>query len=198
LLLWIKGALSPEMIRTRLLDPESSFQQKMIAYLDDCHQGHFENSSLSETLDRVRVKSNQKHYLKPTQILPTAPPLDGPVEAKANWWSTMQHETNDILLRANVHNCDSRCKLKGTEKCKSRFPRPITEATHVDETGYVTVRHDEPMLNTINPMMTFLLRCNTDVTSLLTGTSLKAVIAYTTDYITKVGLKTPTMFDLIR
>ena len=39
---------------------------------------------------------------------------------------------------------------------------------------------------------------NTDVTSLLSGTSMKAVIAYTTDYITKPGLRTHTMMEIIK
>ena len=39
---------------------------------------------------------------------------------------------------------------------------------------------------------------NTDVTSLLSGTAMKAVIAYTTDYITKPGLRTHTMMEIIK
>ena len=39
------------------------------------------------------------------------------------------------------------------------------------------------------------LRCNTDVTSLLSGTSIKAVISYVTDYVTKPTLKTHQIFS---
>ena len=46
--------------------------------------------------------------------------------------------------------------------------------------------------------MTFLLRCNSDVTSLLSGTAIKAIVAYISDYVTKPGLKTYTIFDTIR
>ncbi|VDB99246.1 unnamed protein product [Peniophora sp. CBMAI 1063] len=60
------------------------------------------------------------------------------------------------------------------------------------------MRHGEPTLNTFNPVLTYLMRCNSDVTSLLSGTALKAVIAYVTDYITKNPLRTHTMFDVIR
>ena len=50
------------------------------------------------------------------------------------------------------------------------------------------------MLNTISPCVTYLFRCNMDVTSLLSGTSIKAVISYVTDYIAKPTLKTHQIF----
>jgi len=46
--------------------------------------------------------------------------------------------------------------------------------------------------------VTYLLRCNSDVTSLLSGTAIKAIVAYISDYVTKPGLKTYTIFDTIR
>ena len=46
--------------------------------------------------------------------------------------------------------------------------------------------------------MTYLLRCNSDVTSLLSRTAIKANVAYISNYVTKPGLKTYTIFDTIR
>ncbi|KAF8588408.1 hypothetical protein K439DRAFT_1312207, partial [Ramaria rubella] len=45
---------------------------------------------------------------------------------------------------------------------------------------------------------TYLLRCNSDMTSLLSGTAIKAVIAYVTDYVSKNPLKTYGIFESIR
>ncbi|TFK45246.1 hypothetical protein OE88DRAFT_1715445 [Heliocybe sulcata] len=56
----------------------------------------------------------------------------------------------------------------------------------------------ESNLNTFTPILTYLLRSNSDVTSLLLGTALKAIVAYVTDYITKTPLKTYTIFQTIR
>jgi hypothetical protein len=50
----------------------------------------------------------------------------------------------------------------------------------------------------LTPIVTYLLRCNTDITSLLSGTAIKAIVAYVSDYVTKPGLKTYTVFDTIR
>lgn len=52
----------------------------------------------------------------------------------------------------------------------------------------------EPMLNTVSPCITYLFRCNTDITSMLSGTTIKAVISYVTDYISKPVLKTHQIF----
>ena len=47
------------------------------------------------------------------------------------------------------------------------------------------------------PIVTFLPRCNSDVTHLLSGTAIKIILAYISDYVTKPGLKTYTIFDTI-
>ena len=52
----------------------------------------------------------------------------------------------------------------------------------------------EPMLNTISPCITYLFRCNTDATSMLSGTTIKAIISYVTDYISKPVMKTHQIF----
>ncbi|KAJ7902343.1 hypothetical protein B0H13DRAFT_1621552, partial [Mycena leptocephala] len=44
-------------------------------------------------------------------------------------------------------------------------------------------------MNTVNRIVTYFSRSNTDCTSLLSGTAVKAVIAYVSDYVSKIGLK---------
>ncbi len=46
--------------------------------------------------------------------------------------------------------------------------------------------------------LTYLVCCNTDVTNLSSGTAIKAVILYISNYITKTTLKTHVIFDVIR
>ena len=84
-------------------------------------------------------------------------------------------------------------------KCKARFPRPTYEQTEIDtETGSLNLKKGEPWLNSITPMVTYLFRCNTDVTSLCSGTAIKAVVLYVSDYITKSSLNTHVIFDSIK
>jgi hypothetical protein len=60
------------------------------------------------------------------------------------------------------------------------------------------MKKKESWINTFTPLVTFILRCNTDITSLASGTAIKSVIMYISDYITKSALKTHTIFDSIR
>ena len=60
------------------------------------------------------------------------------------------------------------------------------------------MKKGEAWLNTFTPAVSYLLRCNHDVTSLLSGTAIKSVIAYVADYITKTPLKTHVMFQAVQ
>jgi hypothetical protein len=82
--------------------------------------------------------------------------------------------------------------------CKAQFPRLTFLKTAIDECGTVCMKKLEAWLNTFSPLVTYILRCNTDVTSLSSGTAIKGVVLYVSDYITKSTLKTHTIFDSIK
>ena len=153
-------------------------------------------------------------YQDPTQTMPDAPPHSCDqnkhtnctnCQQLKNWWIKFKETVDDILLRSNVHKCSSsdpgksKFKAKGCLNkngvCKARFPRPIVPETIVNtEDGYINMKKTESMINTISPCITYIFRCNTDVTSMLSGTTIKAVISYVTDYISKPILKTHQVF----
>src|ERR1700683_4604333 len=88
--------------------------------------------------------------------------------------------------------------LNAQGNCKARFPRELFEETQVDpKTGALNVKKGEEWVNTFTVLLTYLLRSNSDVTSLLSGTAIKAIVAYISDYVTKPGLKTYSIFDTI-
>ena len=60
------------------------------------------------------------------------------------------------------------------------------------------LKHGEANLNTYSNVLTYLMMSNTNVTSFLSDTSMKVIIAYTTYYITKPGLRTHTMMEIIK
>ncbi len=83
--------------------------------------------------------------------------------------------------------------------CVKRFPRQTFDSTMIDPlTGAICMKQKESMLNTFNPIMPFLQRCNSDSTSLLSGTAIKSTISYVTDYITKCSLNTHVIFESVR
>ncbi|KAI0083773.1 hypothetical protein BDY19DRAFT_899806, partial [Irpex rosettiformis] len=112
----------------------------------------------------------------------------------------MNQEVNELLYLSNIHECSKKNCLDNKYKtCKARFPRDVHKQTTVDsKSGALILRKGEAWLNTFTPTLTYLLRCNTDVTSLLSGTAIKSVVAYITDYITKSPLKTHIIFDAVK
>ncbi|KAF8158596.1 hypothetical protein B0H34DRAFT_656281, partial [Crassisporium funariophilum] len=211
ILLWIKNALSPQDIRDKIMDPESDFQKAMVEYLEAVHKGEFFDGKLEEVEKRLEEYQKNPEYVPPTKTMPEAPPPRCPernacdvcdkCKALDSWWSCFRIVVDDLVKRSNRHNDCSKsvrpCIRKG--KCKARFPRDIVESTMVDPaTGALKMKKGEAWINTFSSLVTYLFRCNTDTTSLLSGTAIKATVAYITDYVTKPGLNTYSMFDTIR
>jgi len=142
-------------------------------------------------------------------------------ESLNEWWRNFECTVDDLIVRSNTHTCrhktdpakNSKKKKKKIKNeiaykagvkgclnendiCMARFPRDIYSETKVDEQdGHIFMKKCEQWINTFTPTLTYLLRCNTDVGSMLSGTSIKAIISYVTDYITKPSLKTHQIFS---
>ncbi|KAF9521443.1 hypothetical protein CPB83DRAFT_778736, partial [Crepidotus variabilis] len=205
LLLWIQNSPSPQEVRERIMENTEEFQRNMVEYLESVHQGELSTGSLENVQARVKESKKDKNYSDPTQTLPEAPPPicnGGRCEADckacsklSDWWTNFDLETDDILSRSNFHNC---C-LNSKGQCKARFPRDIFMTSLVEPlTGALRLKKVEQWMNTFTPALSYVMRCNTDVTSLLSGTAIKAVVAYVTDYVTKPGLTTYSIFDSVR
>ncbi|KAJ6487817.1 hypothetical protein C8R45DRAFT_1053441 [Mycena sanguinolenta] len=242
LLLWIVSALSPQMIRDRLMSPDSTFQKKIIEYLEAAHQGEFIQGSLREVEARIGFKphptpeeldhQSSAEYKVPLFTLPSVPPPFCQLHKKKDitcnicknwdqWKLAYENEVDDIWWRTNLHTCktsiqdsveDARKKdwrKQSPEKhirtkpfwerrgcmskkgvCKARFPRDTFDQTTIDTDGHINLKKKEPYLNTMSKVLTYFSRSNTDVTSLMSGTAVKAMVSYVSDYVSKIGLKT--------
>src|SRR6266700_3149648 len=190
MLIWLKGVLSPQEIRDRIMDPTSDFQQNIVEYLESVHIGEFMTGTQEEVGDKIDFeKAQNKNYQDPTLTLPDPPP---PLcENKAcvdencsdckelkSWWQRFRRITDDLIFRSNVHTCrgfnfnektikkDRPGCINKYGNCKARFPRKIFTQTEVDpKTGALNVKKGESWINTLTPLVTYLLRCNSDVTS---------------------------------
>jgi Helitron helicase-like domain at N-terminus/PIF1-like helicase len=214
LLLWILASLTPQEIRDKIMDENSDFQKRMVQYLESLCVGDFLTGTKEQVSLNVREASKDVNYKNPTHTLPDPPKTACSkscgicVKCRNNktWWKEYKSCVDDILIRSNIHshkvdrhgNDVSYCRDSNGE-CKRRFPRTTYEQTLVDtNTGALNLKKGEPWMNTFTPTLTYILRCNSDVTSLLSGTAVKAVVAYVTDYITKQPLKTYSVFDVIK
>ena len=87
-----------------------------------------------------------------------------------------------MALLTSVHKCGAKCMNNKFKMCRARFPRDIVEHTEIDSyDGSIKMKKLEQWINFISPPLTYLIRCNSDVTSLLSGTAIKAIVAYVTD-----------------
>src|ERR1700690_1057949 len=221
ILLWIWGCLSPQEIRRHIMDPTLDFQRRLVEYLESTHVGEFLTGRQEEVLSNVAKASEANDYSDPTLTLPDKPPKCcklncgecGKCKTLISWWSKFETVFDDILSKSDIHRCSTNRNKDGTKNknraytgcidnkhgnCKARFPRNLYEQTEVDPgTGALNIKKREAMINTVTPILTYLFRSNTDVTSLKSGTGLKAVILYVTDYITKMSLKTHVIFDTV-
>ncbi len=183
MLVWIVNSLSPQEIRNRIMDPTSDFQKRMIEYLESAHMGEYVDSDFDTVKEDVDDRELVPGYVKPTKLLPIPPPAfcdcikDNCVNCKlyTDWKDDYKSTLNDIIFRVNKHACSKNNCLKNIyNMCKARFPRQVFESSMVDpQTGAICMKHKETMLNTFNPIMPYLQRCNSDATSLLSGTSNK-------------------------
>src|SRR3979490_2538443 len=211
MLLWILNSLSPQEIRDRIMDPNSDFQKKIVEYLESVHVGEFMTGTMDEVKEQVDENMKAEEYRDPTQTLPDAPPEPTDCdcnkcescESTANWWQNFKNTVDDCRTSVPADEKKQKKERRGCinkhGNCKARFPRQTFEKTEVDlKTGALNIKKGERWINTLAPIVTFLLRCNSDITSLLSGTAIKAIVAYISDYVTKPGLKTYTIFDTIR
>src|ERR1700679_2353527 len=114
MLLWIRGALTPQEIRDRIMDPESDFQKKMVEYLESVHMGEFVTGSLEDVKKKVDIAELDDEYKNPTETLPMPPPLQcnqnecgecKSCKAISLWQTQFNSTVDDIIFRSNLHKC---------------------------------------------------------------------------------------------
>ncbi|PPQ81451.1 hypothetical protein CVT26_007746 [Gymnopilus dilepis] len=214
-LLWIAGSPSPQEIRERLMAGDQAFQDSLINYLESVHTGDFLAGTKDDVSSRVQDKEGA---VDATLCLPPLPPK--PCEHEngflencdscqriEQWYETFQADVDKLLLRSNIHTCRASAKEKGATNgpkgclskdglCAARFPRELFFRTIVDMTdGHIDMKKTEAWMNTVAPLITYSMRSNTDCTCLLSGTAIKSVIIYVTDYVVKQTLKSHQIFS---
>ena len=121
MLVWIRNSLTPQEIRDRLLDPKSTFQQKMIEYLEGVHMGEFMTGTMAEVQERLDKEKESKDYIPATQLLPQPPPenkcktkcgtCDDCEKMKA-FWQHFKYTVDEIVYSVNRHFCHAGCLSK--------------------------------------------------------------------------------------
>lgn len=225
MVLCIQGSWRPQEIRDRVLSDEGEFVQRLIAYLELLHEAEVKTDSHAHLYTTHKDTKDDQNYINPLETLPLPPPpkckahteaMDGCewCLAISTWMNHFYKDTDDIAVEVNTHVCRSTLTKAGnwSEKydftscldnkygvCKARFPRDVLKESVVDqESGAVLTKHIEPYMNKYNRAISYLIRSNIDVCSLMSGTAIRGVIFYVCDYITKSPLKTHVIFSVIQ
>ncbi|EIN03420.1 hypothetical protein PUNSTDRAFT_78197, partial [Punctularia strigosozonata HHB-11173 SS5] len=208
-LIWIKGSLSPQELRDRLKSEDQEFRDQMVAWLDSIYQGQFSTGTESEIGNKFKqiphALDEQASYDDRSNggilsVLPDVPACDMTDSQLDQWYHQLCIDSDKIAYLSNRHNPNHGygC-MTSSGRCRARFPRDVRQITEVDTSdGVIHVKHKEPWMNNYNNVLTYLMRCNTDVVSMQSGTQLRVIIAYITDYVTKMSLKTHAAFDAVK
>ncbi|KAK0222354.1 hypothetical protein IW262DRAFT_1448328 [Armillaria fumosa] len=179
MIIWIRNSLSPQQVCDHILSDDSEFRLRLIRYLESVHKGEY-----------------LMGYVDFTEVLPESPPPHcevGPSlcsdcdkgNTTQTWWGYFKRMVDMIINKCCMDNKWGRCK--------AHFPYKLFGKSVIDpETRHINLMKKEQWINSFAPLLSYIFRCNTDLTSLQSGTAIKAVLIYVTDYITKPGLKTHT------
>jgi hypothetical protein len=121
-LVWLKGSLTPQEVRDRIMDRSSDFQKKMVEYLEAVHKGEFFNGQFADVSQRVKeAQKNDVEYLDPTKTMPEPPPeqckekecssCNKCIKYKS-WQIKFNQTVDDLVMRSNGHSCRMSTKIK--------------------------------------------------------------------------------------
>ena len=204
MLICIKGSLNPQEMREKIMSSNSEWKNKLISWLEICHTGEFLTGTHADISKKSAEISQSDNYSDPTETMPEPPP------PRCNDAHIMD-ETSSCKCCKNTHVKEVKRKMgqdvrvclqqaaKITNGVDAKYDSPDQPflKSVIYDTGAITMKKIEPWLNTFTPLVTYIFCCNTDVASLSSGTAIKAVVIYVSDYITKTTLKTHTIFDSI-
>ncbi|KAJ3484804.1 hypothetical protein NLI96_g5383 [Meripilus lineatus] len=202
LLLWIRGCKHPQMIRDELLKDVNMFKSKLFTWIESIISSEFCTGSM-ENVKQMCADINDPDTAPCTEdpccALPT--PLRGePTDENVRLWAVQyDEETDRTVFYSNMHKHNAHCRTSVEGECKSRFPRTYEGVTRAeDKTGALILKQIEPLLNHHCRLLAYLMRCNGDVTPLISGTQVRAIMVYVTEYITKNPLKTHNIFEAVK
>ena len=105
-----------------------------------------------------------------------------------------------IVENCQRHKHTRTCYKYDPSECRFGLdPSHHVPETYMDmESGELTYRISDGMVNAYNPTMIQSLRCNMDVKFIGSGGSAKAILYYITDYITKTPLKAHVAYTALK
>jgi hypothetical protein len=194
MLVWLKGHLPPEVLASKLKQSDlyrTSLSQWLDSVMASGFQGtrsHLNHADLSLYGDL----DPGSQFLHPgAHIGPQAAESD-----PQSFTQDMLEHIDDLLLKFQIHKHTGTCwkylrpgEDRSEKNCRFGMDGLVNAATEIDPiSAEIRIRRTHPKMTHFNPILTFLMKCNTDLKFIGSGEDAKAFMYYVTDYITKAPL----------
>ncbi|KAJ7459328.1 hypothetical protein FB451DRAFT_969998, partial [Mycena latifolia] len=186
MMIWLAGGLNPNEIKEKALGNggDLDFQKRLIEFLNDTISTEVPpdpNPQLETPLSKCH----------PCATRGAGPNIDPELIRDAE-----AHDLHNLVERCQRHRHTHTCYKywKGYPESKDyRFDLDesnVTPITMFDpDTGEITMRCLDGLVNNFNITMMKAIRCNMDIKFIGSGPTAKAILYYITDYITKSQLQ---------
>ena len=183
MMVWLEGALNPNEIRKKIItEGNTEFRDRLIAYLDDTISNEIPNDPVSN----IQVPSSRYH---PCSVRGLSSGTDHN-DARAK-------DMYNLSKSCQAHKHSKTCYKywKGPphpRECRFDLDSSNTrsDTTFDIETGELSMRCLDGLVNNFNATILEAMRCNMDIKFIGSGAAAKSIIYYITNYITKSQLKT--------
>ena len=115
----------------------------------------------------------------------------GPSKSDINYGAKFAKDLRTLVESCQRHKHTRTCYKYDSKECRFGLDEKnnVPETYMNLETGELTYRITDGMINAYTPVVLRAIRCNMDVKFIGSGASAKAILYYITDYITKTMLK---------
>ncbi|KAJ7233267.1 hypothetical protein B0H12DRAFT_1001846, partial [Mycena haematopus] len=186
MLIWLEGGLNPNQIKENALKNggDLAFQKRLLDFLDDTI-----STSIPPDPDPLFESELGK-------VDPCATRGPTPKDEALNPELSRDKDLHRLVKRCQYHTHHPTCfkYWKGPPEPKEcRFDldesNVVPVSTFDPETGEMTLRCLDGLVNNFNTTILESIRCNMDIKFIGSGPAAKAILYYITDYITKTQLQ---------
>ena len=158
---WLAGSGTSDGVRERVRreGADGPFRSRLLQFYDRI---------ICTTVKMTTPAPAPSETSAPQPVYCRPPDLSVPTDAdsEAVFTSGLQADAVGVALRSNMHNPDHTftCFKGGKRVCRFGFPKDLREATTFDDDmGGIVGQRDDAYLNSFNPFIASVLRCNHDV-----------------------------------
>jgi hypothetical protein len=149
------------------------------------------------------IVSDMEVLQNQSNLVPACLPTPNP--SSPNFPSRFRADIVKLVETSNVHKHSDTCykyskaHQDNKKSCRMRMPRKLVAVSTIDpDTGHITMRRSDPMINNFNEYLIAACRSNMDIKFIWSGNDAKALVYYITDYVTKMSLSFHDTYALVQ